>query len=104
MRFGTSASSARSWTSVADFHDLEVSPKQVELLAERDLLFRRALDGVSEELAQSRDHAPHAARVAFHQRRDRVQRIEEKVRVELHAQGVEPRFGELCTELRGNPQ
>src|SRR5439155_14594228 len=42
---------------------------------------------------------PHATRVALHQRRDGVQRVEQEVRIELHAERVETRFGELRAEL-----
>ena len=54
---------------------------------------------MAQQLAQPRDHAPHAARVALDERRDGVERVEEEVRVELRAQRVEPRLGELVREL-----
>src|SRR5581483_11718813 len=72
----------------------------IELLTERDLLVRRTLDSVSQELAQPRDHAPNAAWIPLHERRDGVQGIEEKMRIQLHAERVEARFGELRSKLR----
>ena len=44
------------------------------------------------------DHLPGKARIAFHLGRDGVERVEEKMRVKLHAQGIEPRFGEAALE------
>ena len=40
------------------------------------------------------DHSARQLWIPLHLRGDGVQRVEEKVRIELHAQGIQPRFGE----------
>src|SRR5687768_2532919 len=50
----------RESTLKADLHDVQVQLKQLELAGERDLLLVRSLERHSQELAQARDHAPHA--------------------------------------------
>src|SRR5206468_4308282 len=51
----------------ADLHDLQIATKEVELLSEGNLLLARPLDRVPQQFAQSRDHAPHATRIALDQ-------------------------------------
>src|SRR5437762_12319753 len=84
----------------AHFHDVEIPTQHLELTSEGDLLVVALAEGVAEEIAEPRDHAARAGRVLFHERRDGVQRIEQKVWVELRAQCVEPRVGNLRMELR----
>src|SRR5206468_4534790 len=43
----------------AHFHNLEIPAQQVELLAKRSLLLVRPFDGVTQQLAEPRDHSPH---------------------------------------------
>jgi hypothetical protein len=76
----------------AHFHDVQIPSQHLELAGEGDLLLV-ALEGVAKEIAEPRDHAPHAARVLFHERGDRVQRIEQEMWVELGAQCVQTRIG-----------
>jgi len=59
-----------------------------------------ALDRVTEQLRQPRDHPPHAGRIAVHQRGHRVQRVEQKVWIELHPQCIETRVRQLRAQLR----
>src|SRR5262249_11715934 len=47
------------------------------------------------------NHTPHTARIALNQRRDGVQRIEQKVRVQLRAQRSKARIRELRLQLCG---
>ncbi len=51
-----------------------------------------------EELAQAQDHAFRRARVARHERRDGVQRVEQEVRLELELEGLKLRLRELDLE------
>jgi len=85
----------------ADAHDLQVAVHELDLLAQRDLRLARAFQRVAQELAEARDHPPHAARVALDQRGHGVQRVEQEVRVDLAAQRRQPRLGQLGAELRG---
>src|SRR5690606_31248302 len=71
-----------------------------QLILERNLLLFGALQCGAQQLTEPGDHAPDAARIALHQRGNRVQRIEEEVWVELRTEGRKPRVGELCPKLR----
>jgi hypothetical protein len=84
-----------------DLHDLEIAPQEDDFLRQGHLGRVRPFERGTQELGQARDHAPHAFRVALHQRRDRVQRVEEKVRVHLRAQRRETRVGQLRLQVRG---
>ena len=48
-----------------------------------------------------RQHLVGGLHVAVHQRRDRVERVEEKVGMQLPLQRLQLRFGELRVEPRG---
>ncbi len=85
----------------ADALDVEVAPEEVELVAERDLLRGRVVEGAAEERAQPGDDAPNAAGIALDEGADGVERVEEEVRVELHPERREPGGGELGFEPRG---
>ncbi len=84
----------------AEGHDLEVALQEVELRLERHFLRADVLERHAEQIAQRRDHRIGAADVLVHERRDRVQRVEEEVRLQLHAQHVELRLRETRLELR----
>jgi hypothetical protein len=79
-------------------HHVDVHPLDVELVAERHLL-RLARQHGAQELAQPRQHRVGAPHVLVHHRRDRVQRVEEKVRVELEPQVLQRRLRELRAQL-----
>jgi len=90
----------------AHLHDVEIELQQLQLARQRDLLLARPLERHAQQFAQTRDHATHAARVALHERRHRVQRVEQEVRVQLRTQHREPRLRELRLQLcrlRGQP-
>src|SRR6266436_1503361 len=80
-------------------HDLEVPLEKSDLLPHRYHWLVTALQCVTQKLTQSGDHASHAARIPLNQGRHRVQRIEEKVRIELGIERGELRFRELGFEL-----
>jgi hypothetical protein len=105
---GTSASSAsgsisplqREPVAEADVLDLEVAVQDLELLAQRhDLL--PVIERQPQQVAEQREHAHHTLPLALHRHhRDRVQRIEQEVRVQLHAQRVEIRPRQARLEAR----
>ena len=64
-------------------------------------MLRPAVESIAQQLAQARDHPSHATRVALDQRRNRVQRVEQKMGIELRVEGRQLRFSELRLELRG---
>ncbi len=84
----------------ADLHDLQVPMRERQFLAERDFLLVRSVERRAQQLAQAGNHASDAAWVALHQRRNRVQRVEQEVRIELCAQGRQARIRELRLKLR----
>ena len=73
--------------------------EELELRLERHFLLADALEREPQEIAQPHQRAIGRFHVAVHQRGDRVQRVEEKVRMELLLQRPELRFGELGFEL-----
>src|SRR5690606_3601145 len=75
----------------ANLHDLEVTLNERQLILERNLLLFGPLERGAQQLAEPGDHAPDAAGVALHQRRNRVQRIEKEMGVQLRTQRREPR-------------
>ena len=82
----------------ADLHDVDVAAQQRELVAERHFVRRAAVHRLAQQLAEPGDHLPHARGVALDEGGDGVEGVEEEVRIELHPQGVEPRFGQLCLQ------
>src|ERR1043165_4312873 len=60
------------------------------------------IERVSQEIAQSDEHSyRRLVLVVAHQTDNAVQRVEEKVWVQLHSQRFELRLCELCFETRG---
>ena len=109
IRFGTSVSSVSGWTSK---RTTSRSAKRVcsiwryfarksSSACERDLLLADVLERQAQQVAQPHQRAVGGLDVAVHQRRDRVQRVEEEVRVELLLQRLELGLDEPRLELRG---
>ena len=59
----------------------------------------RAVEGEPQQVAQAADHPVGGIGAAVHQRRDRVERVEQEVRVQLRLQRPQPRLGQLRFEL-----
>jgi hypothetical protein len=72
--------------------DGDVAPQQLQFRGERHFL--AAADRFAQEHAQARDHLLGGVRVLVNQLGDRVQRVEEEVRLELRAQELEPGVGQ----------
>src|SRR5690606_27367467 len=85
----------------ADALDLEIAPEDFKLALERYLLSAGRVESQSQQLAQARNHPPRRLDILLHQRRDRVQGVEEKMRMELHLERDELRLGQLRVELCG---
>ena len=68
--------------------DLEVLLQELELLLQRHSGRARSRERHPEQVAQPADHPVGRFRLV-HQRRDRVQRVEEEVRVELRLEGLQ---------------
>ena len=64
------------------------------------LLRADAVERQAQQVAQPRQHGVGGVDVAVHQRRDRVQRVEEEMRVQLPLQRLQPRLGEPGLQLR----
>jgi hypothetical protein len=78
----------------ADPHDVDIALEQGELVGERHLFDLPAFEGEAQQVAEPRDHVVGRVDVAVHQRRDPVQRVEQEVRLQLHAQRFELRARE----------
>ncbi len=79
--------------------DVEVLAKEVELGVQRHFLLAETLQREPQQLAEAHERAFGGLHVPMHQSRDRVERVEEKVRVELLAKGLELRLHEPDLEL-----
>ena len=105
---GTSASSvvgidvhADSQTILeARLFDLEILLQELELFLQRDLGLAAAVERDAQQIAQPADHPIGGLRIAVHQRRDRVQRVEQKVRMELRLERLQLRLDQPRLELR----
>jgi hypothetical protein len=81
--------------------DGEILLDELDLLDERNIASRIGAEHGVQQLAQQLDHARRCRVVAVaHQHADGVEAVEEKVRIELHAQRTESRLGELCRQSR----
>ena len=81
--------------------DLEVLGEEVELGVQRDLLLADVLERHPQQIAELHQRAVGRFDVAVHQRRDRVQRVEQEVRLELLPERRHLRFDQPGFELRG---
>src|SRR5262249_21089937 len=83
------------------FLDLQVTFQKLQLLLQRRLLLTGISQSHSQKFSQAGDHLVGGLDVFAHQRRDRMQRVEEKMRAELHLQGRKLRLRQLCFQPRG---
>jgi len=84
----------------ADALNLQVALDQLQFVGEREMPLA-LLEQRAQQLAEPGNQADDPGGVAgARQRRDAVQAVEEEVRLQLRAQRVEPRAGQLRLELR----
>src|SRR5689334_10321147 len=81
--------------------DLEVLLDEVELLLQSELLGANAIEREAKQIAEPGEHGVGRVRIAMNQRRNRVQRVEEKVRVQLSLQRLQTGFCQARFEMRG---
>src|SRR5690606_39171465 len=74
----------------AYLHDVHITIEQLEFGPECNLCLVRAIEIVSQQFAQLRQHSAYAARIALNECRHGIERVEEKMRVQLTAQCVQP--------------
>ncbi len=91
---GRNVERRREPVAEADALDVEVVVEESDLVGEGDLALPRVVEHAAQEGAQAGHHAAHARRVALGEGGNGVERVEEKVRVELHPQRVEARGGQ----------
>src|SRR5688500_9803567 len=89
QRIGLDVEYHRQTIAEARLFDLQVLREEIELLLQRHFLHADALQRHAQQIAQARDHRIGGFDVAMHQRRDRVERVEEEVRLHLPLQGME---------------
>jgi hypothetical protein len=82
--------------------DLQVRVDEPELVLQRRLLAARDGERGAEEGGECRDRGVGLRRVGVDEARDRVQRVEQEVRVELEPERLQPRRREL--RLQGRPE
>ena len=86
---------------VALLHQIQIQMRDLQFIGERDFVRARGAQRQAQQIAELREHHVGGFHVFIHHRRNRVQRIEEEMRLELEAQIFELRFGELRFQLRG---
>ena len=86
---------------VGEPHELEldVAIDEHQLALERDLLFVGVLERQPQQVAELLDHQPRLARRAFDVGGNRIQRVEQEMRIELRAQRREPRLGQRPLQI-----
>jgi hypothetical protein len=85
----------------AQLAELQVALEEVDLLRERDVEALAAAHRHAQQLAEAADRVERAVALAdLHEARDRVQAVEQEMRVDLRLQRQQPRFGELHLEPR----
>ena len=80
--------------------DLQVCIDEPELVLQRRLLTARDGERGAEERGECRDRGVGLRRVGVHEARDRVQRVEQEVRVQLKPERLQPRRRELRLQGR----
>ena len=75
--------------------NLEILLRELDLARQRLLRLDGRLQRRAQQVAQARDHSTDAARIAIDERRHRVERVEQEVRIQLALQRVQSRFGKL---------
>jgi hypothetical protein len=77
----------------AQLLDAEVEVQRVDFLAQRDLFHRILVERVAQEIRQAPDRLVRDLALAVEdQRRDRIQRVEQEMGIELVAQHLDLRF------------
>ena len=77
-----------------------VNLDELHLFAERNQLHLAPFERHTQQAAQLFQHLVRRVDVGAHQARDAVHRVEEEMRIELHAQRGQPRLYQLHLELR----
>src|ERR1700747_1585374 len=72
--------------------DRKIVFEERHLFNQRDLLLVLRFQRKPEQVAQVLDHAPRQLWITLHMRRNRVERIEQKMWIELHTQRIQPRL------------
>ena len=99
---------ARRWFDVdarpkplaeADLLDLEIAFRERQLVGQPDLLMFAGIERRAQQLADARQRAVRRLDVAVHQLRDRMQRVEEKVRLQLRRQQIHARLHQQRVRL-----
>ena len=79
--------------------DVDVAIEQLELFLQRDLVRGTDVERFAQQLAERRDHAVGGGGILVHELGDGVERVEKKVRVQLHFEQLQPGAGEPRLEL-----
>src|SRR5258707_9039931 len=82
----------------ADLLDRKVMLQKRHLFRQRDLLPVFRFERKTEQAAQMLNHSTRELRITLHLRGDRIQSVEEKVRIQLHPQRVETSLGKAFLE------
>jgi len=80
--------------------DVEIAAEKIQLARQRHLRRMALFQRQPQEVAEPRDHQPCLQWIGQRQRRDGVERVEQEVRLQLHAQGLQLGLRQLRFQLR----
>ena len=80
--------------------DLGVAFEEIDFFTQGDLLRVRALERMAQQVAKSHEHFICGFHVLVHERGDGVERVEKEMRVKLHLQRLQSRFGQPLFQFR----
>src|SRR6266516_2519616 len=104
MAFSTrGCSKSVGTTAEARFLNGDIVIEQLELLLERDERAAVAVERLPQQLREPRDHTIRLLRILEDESGDRVQRVEQKMRLQLSDESIEARLDELHLEARRTP-
>ena len=81
--------------------NVDVAIEQRQLLRQRHAIDESGVQRFAQQMTQAADHPLGGGRLLVHQLRNGVERVEQEMRLQLHAQHLQPRLREQRFELRG---
>src|SRR5215468_4752148 len=83
-----------------DLFNLKISFENFQFLPELDFVRHVSGQGATQQAAELEQHPIGRVNVPSHQHRNAVERVEEKVRMQLHSKSVELRFYQTSFKIR----
>ncbi len=106
---GTSAWLGVVWDRHGDFQaiaesralNIDVAIEQRQFLRQRHAIDEPGVQRLTQQMTEAADHPLSGGRLLVHQLRDGIERVEQEMWLQLHAQHLQSRLREQRFELRG---